>query len=36
MTLPPTAIALIGVFIVGYLAAISFGTWAYFANDKDD
>ncbi len=34
MTLPPTAIALVLVFIVGYLFAISVGTWAYFANEK--
>jgi hypothetical protein len=35
MTLPPTAIALIAVLIIGYVAAISFGTWAYFANEKE-
>ncbi len=35
MTLPPTAIALILVLMTGYLFAISFGTWAYFANDKE-
>ncbi len=35
MTLPASAIALIAVLIIGYLAAISFGTWAYFANEKE-
>ena len=35
MTLPPTAIALITVLTVGYLLAVSFGTWAYFANEKE-
>ncbi len=34
MTFPLTAIALIGVLIIGYLAAVSIGTWAYFANEK--
>jgi hypothetical protein len=34
MIFPPTAIALIAVLIIGYLAAISIGTWAYFANEK--
>ncbi len=36
MTLPSTAIALIAVFIIGYLAAVSVGTWAYFANEKEN
>jgi len=35
MTFSPTILALIAVFIVGYLAAVSFGTWAYFANEKE-
>ncbi|MEM7759879.1 MAG: endonuclease [Cyanobacteria bacterium P01_A01_bin.40] len=35
MTLTPAALGLIAVFVIGYLAAISFGTWAYFANEKD-
>ena len=35
MTLPPTALILIAVVIIGYLAAVSIGTWAYFANEKD-
>ncbi len=34
MTLPPTAIALIFVFMIGYVACISIGTCACFANDK--
>ena len=35
MTLSPTAIALIAVVTIGYLAAVSLGTWAYFANEKN-
>jgi len=34
MTLSPTAIFLIAVITLGYLAAVSIGTWAYYANDK--
>ena len=34
MTLSPTAIVLIAVITTGYLAAVSLGTWAYFANEK--
>lgn len=34
MTLSPTAIFLIAVITIGYLAAVSIGTWAYFANEK--
>jgi len=35
MTFSPTILVLIAVLIIGYLAAISFGTWAYFANEKE-
>jgi hypothetical protein len=35
MTFSPTAIALIGVLITGYLLAIGLGTLAYFANEKN-
>ena len=35
MTLHLPTLALIAVFLVGYLAAISIGTWAYFANERD-
>ena len=35
MTLSPDAIALITVVVIGYLAAVSIGTWAYFANEKE-
>lgn len=35
MTLSPTAIALILVLTIGYVAAVSIGTWAYFANEKN-
>ncbi len=35
MTLSPTAIFLIAVITIGYLAAVSIGTWAYFANEKE-
>ncbi len=35
MTFPPTAIALIFVFMIGYIACISIGTWACFANEKE-
>ncbi|WP_019505667.1 hypothetical protein [Pleurocapsa sp. PCC 7319] len=35
MTLSPDAIALITVLILGYLLAVSIGTWAYFANEKN-
>ena len=34
MTLSPTAIALILVLTIGYVAAVGIGTWAYFANEK--
>ena len=34
MTLSPTAIFLIAVISIGYLAAVSIGTWAYYANEK--
>ena len=34
MTLSPSAIVLIAVITTGYLAAVSIGTWAYFANEK--
>jgi len=34
MTLSPDTIALIAVVITGYIAAISIGTWAYFADKK--
>lgn len=34
MTLSPTAIFLIAVITIGYLAAVSIGTWAYYANEK--
>ena len=35
MTLSPSAIILITVMTIGYLAAISIGTWAYYANEKE-
>lgn len=35
MTFSPTAIALIAVLITGYVAAVSLGTAAYFANEKN-
>ena len=35
MTLSPTAIFLIAVITIGYLAAVSIGTWAYYANEKE-
>ena len=35
MTFSPTAIALIAVLITGYIAAVSLGTIAYFANEKN-
>ncbi len=35
MTLSPSIIILITVIITGYLAAVSIGTWAYFANEKE-
>ncbi len=35
MTFSPTAIALIGVLITGYVMAVSLGTLAYFANEKN-
>ncbi|MEM8721177.1 MAG: endonuclease [Cyanobacteria bacterium P01_G01_bin.39] len=35
MTFTPAALGLIAVLIIGYLAAISIGTWAYFSNEKD-
>ena len=35
MTFSPTALALIGVMIAGYLLAIGLGTMAYFANEKN-
>ncbi|ERT08574.1 hypothetical protein M595_1452 [Lyngbya aestuarii BL J] len=31
-TMSSTAIALIGVLVLGWLLASIFGTWAYFAN----
>ena len=34
MTLSPTMIVLIAVITTGYLAAVSLGTLAYFANEK--
>ena len=35
MTLSPNAIVLIAVMVTGYLAAVSIGTLAYFANEKE-
>ncbi|MGL5833894.1 MAG: endonuclease [Waterburya sp.] len=35
MTFTPTAIALIGVLISGYVLAVVIGTMAYFANEKN-
>lgn len=35
MTLSAYAIALVAVLTVGYLMAVSLGTWAYFANKKN-
>ena len=35
MTLSPSAICLIAVIAIGYLAAVSIGTWAYYANEKE-
>ena len=34
MTFSPTSIFLIAVITTGYLAAVSIGTWAYYANEK--
>ena len=34
MTLSPTAIILVAVLTIGYLAAVSIGTWAYYESDK--
>ena len=31
-----TAIALIGVLVLGWLLASIFGTWAYFAGESQD
>lgn len=35
MTFSPTAIALIAVMFTGFVLAISLGTAAYFANEKN-
>ena len=35
MTLSPSMIVLIAVVTIGYLAAVSLGTLAYFANEKE-
>ena len=35
MTLSPNALMLIAVITIGYLAAVSIGTWAYFTNEKE-
>ena len=35
MTLSPSAIVLIAAILIGYLAAVSIGTWAYYANEKE-
>ena len=35
MTFSPTAMALIAVLITGYIAGVSLGTIAYFANEKN-
>lgn len=35
MTLSPSAICLLAVITIGYLAAVSIGTWAYYANGKE-
>jgi len=35
MTLSPTAIVLIVVITIGYLATVSIGIWAYYANEKE-
>ena len=35
MTFSPTAILLIAVITIGYLAAVSIGTWAYYANENE-
>lgn len=35
MTFSPDAIALIVVLVTGYVMAISLGTMAYFANEKN-
>ena len=35
MSLSPSTIVLIAVITTGYLAAVSLGTWAYFANEKE-
>ena len=36
MTFSPTVLALVSVLTIGYLAAIGLGTWAYFANEKNN
>ncbi|BAZ43354.1 hypothetical protein NIES4102_03540 [Chondrocystis sp. NIES-4102] len=35
MTLSVNAIALIAVFVLGYILAVGIGTLAYFANEKN-
>ena len=35
MTLSPSAIYLLAVITIGYLAAVSLGTVAYYANGKE-
>ena len=35
MSLSLSTIVLIVVITTGYLAAVSLGTWAYFANEKE-
>lgn len=35
MTLSVYAIALAAVLFLGYLLAVSLGTWAYFSNEKN-
>lgn len=35
MTITSTAIALIAVLALGYLLAVSIGTWAYYANEPE-
>lgn len=35
MTITSSAIVLITVLVLGYVLAVTIGTWAYFANDTD-
>ncbi|MGK7897458.1 MAG: endonuclease [Xenococcus sp. (in: cyanobacteria)] len=34
MIFAPAALALVSILMLGYVACVSIGTWAYFTNDK--